>query len=72
MKRIDYIIIISTIIIAISIAIVFDMLTENILPDAVQVLIVILFVSMISAKQDDIIYYVKKWMGYKNEWQKIF
>ena len=63
MKRIDYIIIISTIIIAISIAIVFDMLTENILPDAVQVLIVILFVSMISAKQDDIIYYVKKWMG---------
>lgn len=65
MKRIDYIIIISTIIIAISIAIVFDMLTENILPDAVQVLIVILFVSMISAKQDDIIYYVKKWMGVK-------
>ena len=63
MKRIDYIIIISTIIIAISIAIVFDVLTENILPDAVQVLIVILFVSMISAKQDDIIYYVKKWMG---------
>lgn len=67
MKRIDYIIIISTIIIAISIAIVFDMLTENILPDGVQVLIVILFGSMISAKQDDIIYYVKKWMGYKNE-----
>lgn len=65
MKRIDYIIIISTIIIAISIAIVFDVLTENILPDAVQVLIVILFVSMISAKQDDIIYYVKKWMGVK-------
>lgn len=63
MKRIDYIIIISTIIIAISIAIVFDMLTENILPDAVRVLIVILFVSMISAKQDDIIYYIKKWMG---------
>lgn len=63
MKRIDYIIIISTIIIAISIAIVFDVLTENILPDAVQVLIVILFGSMISAKLDDIIYYVKKWMG---------
>lgn len=65
MKRIDYIIIISTIIIAISIAIVFDMLTENILPDGVQVLIVILFGSMIGAKQDDIIYYVKKGLDKK-------
>lgn len=67
MKRIDYIIMIATVIVAIIILIIFTTLTEDILPSWLRVCISIIVGSLISVYQDDIIYYVKKRLKIKDE-----
>lgn len=67
MKRIDYIIITITIITAIILVVIFDIITRDKLPSWSRILISVFVGSMISNNQDDIIYYIKRRIKHKDE-----